>query len=180
MADYVTAIRTVNGDKQIDYNYLANTPNTATTTTKGLMSAKDKVKLESIAQNFIVEADITIPDVGNLSPVTLNKTFDEILAAYEAGHNLQLIMVSTGQLLYFGGVTYASDEFGANLTDEVEAFYFNMASILGYGHCDIYTITVGKSAIFCTHNQGLFVPMPSSSDAGKVLTANDDGTASWV
>lgn len=68
MADYVTAIRTVDGPKQIDYNALANLPSdmkpkkhvsthaiggsdplwTATTSKAGFMSATDKSKLDAV------------------------------------------------------------------------------------------------------------------------------------
>lgn len=68
MADYITAIRTAEGDKKIDYNALANKPTnmtpkshadthkidgsdplwTATTSKAGLMSSNDKKKLDAV------------------------------------------------------------------------------------------------------------------------------------
>lgn len=51
MSEYIKRIRTTTGDKQIDYNALANLPTipnygTATQTTDGLMSASDKKKID--------------------------------------------------------------------------------------------------------------------------------------
>lgn len=80
MSDYIKKIRTTTGDKQIDYNALANLPtipkyDVATPATDGLMSAKDKEKLNNISKvkSYII-AGVTDQELDDV----INDAFSEM------------------------------------------------------------------------------------------------------
>jgi hypothetical protein len=52
MSDYIKKIRTTSGDKQIDYNALANLPGLATDKTDGFMPKEDKSNLTGLTGNI--------------------------------------------------------------------------------------------------------------------------------
>lgn len=104
MSDYIERIRTTTGDKQIDYNALANLPTIpsygkATQTTDGLMSASDKEKIDNGTLTEYKVADLDafnacILQVFNNMPIM--------------SHKMILLNLENGNDVFGGGVWAAT------------------------------------------------------------------------
>ena len=149
----------------------AKVPPTATQSTPGFMSAKDKVKLDGLYSVEDYPVNITVPPSpvptsvnGGIAQFTVScdKTFDEIKSAIDAGknvfgkyaNNIWPLSYATDTMVSFAGV--------------INFKYFEDAS---NASC-IFTIqSNGTSIITCAAGE-LPAPALDGSDNGKVPTVN--------
>lgn len=111
-----------------------------------------------IPQDFII--NVTEGSEGNF---TADKTYAEILAAYNMGHTLYVDCES----LRFPFLGFSSDSGGS--------FIFVLtSSTMSMG------VFITNNAIDVSRYELQRVPAASPSDAGKVLMVNDGGNAVWT
>lgn len=149
----------------------AKVPPTATQSTPGFMSAKDKVKLDGLYSVEDYPVNITVPpspvptsvNVGIAQfTVSCDKTFDEIKSAIDAGknvfgkyaNNIWPLSYATDTMVSFAGV--------------INFKYFEDAS---NASC-IFTIQSNETSIITCAAGELPAPALDGSDNGKVPTVN--------
>lgn len=149
----------------------AKVPPTATQSTPGFMSAKDKVKLDGLYSVEDYPVNITVPPSpvptsvnGGIAQFTVScdKTFDEIKSAIDAGknvfgkyaNNIWPLSYATDTMVSFAGV--------------INFKYFEDAS---NASC-IFTIQSNETSIITCAAGELPAPALDGSDNGKVPTVN--------
>ena len=149
----------------------AKVPPTATQSTPGLMSAKDKTKLDGLYSVEDYPVNITVPPSpvptsvnGGIAQFTVScdKTFDEIKSAIDAGknvfgkyaNNIWPLSYATDTMVSFAGV--------------INFKYFEDAS---NASC-IFTIQSNETSIITCAAGELPAPALDGSDNGKVPTVN--------
>ena len=112
----------------------------------------------SIPQNFII--NVTVDSEGNS---TADKTYAEILEAYNIGHTLYVVLESF-RLPLVGFSSVPKESFMFVLT----------SSSMTIG------VFIANDAIDVEMHDLEPVPVASTSDAGKVLMIGNDGNAAWT
>ena len=110
-----------------------------------------------IPQDFII--NITEPSVGNF---TADKTYAEILEAYNMGHTLYANYESFR--LPLAGFAVSDGYFMFTLNSSIMA----IETFIDENAIEVSTYVLER------------VPATSTSDAGKVLMVGDDGNAAWT
>ena len=109
----------------------------------------------SIPQNFII--NVTVDSEGNS---TADKTYAEILEAYNMGHTLYVNVGSYRLSL-------------AVILDGIFVFTGNLVDI-------VMSVQISESEVIGDMKFLELVPQASTPDAGKVLMIDDSGNAAWT
>lgn len=116
-----------------------------------------------IPQEFIINVTGGNPFSADIQDITVDKTYAEILEAYNMGHTLYVVYNSVRLSLTGFSVSDGLFGFGANMLHGVTS-----VQLFEDG------TNKGKTTFF------ELVPPISASDAGKVLMVGDNGKAAWT
>ena len=112
----------------------------------------------SIPKNFIINVTEGDPPSLGIQSITIDKTYAEILEAYNMGYTLSVVYSIYRLPL-------------AVIQDGIFLFMLDMGTT---------AVMVQFSENHAIGQKTYLMPIPSASDAGKILMVGDDGNAVWT